>query len=188
MPDHLPVHYNIYGEADRWDSKQNFLIFVIIAPVLAYLLFLAALYIDPKKKITEMEQKFHHLRFIIIALITSIFILMIYANINGLSNFKDYISIILGIVFILFGNYFRNLKPNYFIGIRTPWTLENDTVWKHTHRLGSIVWFAGGVLVVLINLSGIFKSLTWPISFSLIFLIILIPVMYSYTVYKKLKS
>jgi uncharacterized membrane protein len=48
----------------------------------------------------------------------------------------NYIVLLIGVLYLVFGNYFKTIKANYFIGIRTPWTLENETVWKETHKLG----------------------------------------------------
>ncbi|WP_109298819.1 SdpI family protein [Aquimarina sp. AU474] len=188
VPENIPVHYNIFGEPDKWDSKLNFLIMAIVLSLLTYLLLLSALYIDPKKRISEMGNKFHHLRFIMTSLIAMIFILMIYANINSLANFKNYLSILLGVLFILFGNYFRSLKPNYFIGIRTPWALENDIVWRRTHRFGSSLWFFGGCIIILVNLIPILQIMAWYSTMCIILMLILIPIIYSYSIYRKLES
>ncbi len=135
-----------------------------------------------------MGNKFHHLRFIMTSLIAMIFILMIYANINSLANFKNYLSILLGVLFILFGNYFRSLKPNYFIGIRTPWALENDIVWRRTHRFGSSLWFFGGCIIILVNLIPILQIMAWYSTMCIILMLILIPIIYSYSIYRKLES
>ncbi|WP_247672608.1 SdpI family protein [Aquimarina sp. MMG016] len=187
MPDRIPMHYNIYGEPDRWGGKNDLMSIMIIIPILTYLMFLAAIYIDPKKRISEMGNKYHHLRFIMTVIIAMIFILIVYINVHSISNFKNYISIILGLLFILLGNYFRSLKPNYFIGIRTPWTLESETVWRRTHHIGSIIWFIGGFLIILVNIISRLQPIAWIISLGIILLLILIPVIHSYSIYKKLQ-
>ena len=56
---------------------------------------------------------------------------------------------LIGLLFAFLGNYFKTIKPNYFIGIRTPWTLENEEVWKKTHLIGGKLWFVGGLLMAL---------------------------------------
>ena len=61
----------------------------------------------------------------------------------------DLIFVIIGLLFAFLGNYFKTIKPNYFIGIKTPWTLENEEVWKKTHLIGGKLWFIGGLLMAL---------------------------------------
>jgi len=96
----------------------------------------------------------------------------------------NYILLLCGVLFILLGNYFKTIKANYFIGIRTPWTLENESVWKETHKLGGKIWFAGGLLVILSSL--IFDERTNFIIFmTIIAVMVLVPVVYSYLLFKK---
>ncbi|MEC8832569.1 MAG: SdpI family protein, partial [Bacteroidota bacterium] len=91
------------------------------------------------------------------------------------------------VLFIIFGNYFKTIKANYFIGIRTPWTLENESVWKETHKLGGKIWFAGGLLIILSSL--IFnEKINIIIYMSCIAIMVLVPVIYSYLLFKKLKD
>jgi len=53
-----------------------------------------------------------------------------------------------GLTFIVLGNYLGRVEPNWFIGIRTPWTLESETVWRKTHRIAAWFFVLGGVIVV----------------------------------------
>ncbi len=92
--------------------------------------------------------------------------------------------LLIGLLYLILGNYFKTVKANYFIGIRTPWTLENETVWKRTHKLGGKMWFVGGITVIIFSL-----ILDSQINFTL-FLVItgiisIIPIIYSYIIYKK---
>ena len=77
-----------------------------------------------------------------------------------------------------------NIKPNYFIGIRLPWTLENENNWKYTHRLAGIMWFVGGIisatLAMLIEAKAMFT-----IFIVITFLLVLVPGVYSFILYKR---
>ena len=78
----------------------------------------------------------------------------------------------------------RHLKSNYFVGIKTPWTLESDVVWDKTHRVGSWTFMVAGILFLL----GIFLPIDSASGFIIpIVLCFLIPVVYSYIAYKQLK-
>lgn len=60
---------------------------------------------------------------------------------------------LIGLLFVFLGNVMYSLKPNYFAGIRVPWTLDSDDNWKATHRVAGIVWFAGGLLFLICALA-----------------------------------
>ena len=106
------------------------------------------------------------------------------ANKQSLTN-PNYVVLLIGILYIIFGNYFKTIKANYFIGIRTPWTLENETVWKETHKLGGKMWFAGGIIVVISSLI-LNKQPNFILFMIITGIITIIPIAYSYFKFKNL--
>jgi Predicted integral membrane protein len=83
------------------------------------------------------------------------------------------------------GNYFKDMKPNYYIGIRTPWTLKDERVWYNTHKLGSKVWIFGG-LALLLGFIFISKEKVFlPIFLVTLLTIVFIPIIYSYIDFKR---
>lgn len=188
IPENVPLHYNLSGEADDWGSKNNLIGLSVIIPICLYLLLLAAIYIDPKKKIADMGTKYHQIRLVSSLLIACVIFTFLYSIINNTNNLGDYLYIIVGTMISLFGNLFLNLKQNYFIGIRTPWALENETVWRHTHRMAGKLWFFGGLIMVIANLIPQLKSQAKFISIVIIVSLVIIPIVYSYIEYKKINS
>ena len=89
-----------------------------------------------------------------------------------------------GVLFVVLGNYFKTIKANYFIGIRTPWTLENESIWKETHKLGGKVWFVGGLLIIICSLV-LANDVNFKVFMGITIIIALIPVVYSYLLYRK---
>ena len=88
----------------------------------------------------------------------------------------------LSILFLVIGNYLPSLKPNYFIGIRTPWTLESEEIWRKTHRLGSRVWVIGSLLMIV--LWFFVPSSGYSIVFFVgVLTLALIPTLYSFYLY-----
>ena len=85
------------------------------------------------------------------------------------------------------GNYFKTIKPNYFIGIRTPWTLENEEVWKKTHLFGGKLWFIGGLLIFILSLI-IPDNYSFYVLITVTVIISILPIIYSYLEFKKLKA
>lgn len=96
----------------------------------------------------------------------------------------QFLFVIIGLFFSFLGNYFKTVKPNYFIGIKTPWTIENEEVWKKTHLLGGKMWFIGGILMtltfVLPNKIQVYTFL------GITAIITIVPVIYSYLEFKKI--
>jgi uncharacterized membrane protein len=94
---------------------------------------------------------------------------------------------LLGLMLAVMGNYMINIKPNYFVGIRIPWALNSEYNWRKTHQLGGKVWFVGGLLILIM---GVFFPLeAIEILFvSTIILMVLIPSVYSFMIFKKESS
>ena len=134
-----------------------------------------------------MGNKYQHIKVLLTVFMSFLALFIIYAAKNQSLANSNYIFLSLGVLYVILGNYFKTLKANYFIGIKTPWTLENETVWKETHKLGGKLWFVGGIIIVLSCL--ILDKKTNGILFAIIIIIItLTPVIYSYLLFKKLKT
>lgn len=188
LPNEVPTHFNLDGNVDNWSSKTSLLLIPCALGLGIYLLMLIAPAIDPKKKIQQMGDKYFSVRLLMTIFISvlSIYILKM-THVGSLQNPNMLIALIGGFVAIL-GNYFQTMKPNYFLGIRTPWTLESEQVWKSTHRLAGRMWMIGGLLIVFISFA-IQSNFALAFVFLFITLIIaFVPIIYSYTEFKKLKS
>lgn len=187
LPEKVPVHWNMQGEIDRYGDKTELLIIPIFLPLLTYLLFLVIPKIDPKNKLHNMGQKYQSLRVILTLFMSVLALFILYSSKNQSLENPNYIILGIGILYLVLGNYFKTIKPNYFIGIRTPWTLENETVWKDTHKLAGKFWFIGGIIVVFSSL--LFEEKHNLILFLTISAIItLIPIVYSYFRFVKVKK
>ena len=121
--------------------------------------------------------------FIIVLLISALVFFIIHSALQTISSPPGSIFMIIGALFAVIGNYFPSLKPNYFIGIRTPWTLESEKVWKETHKMAGKLWLPGGILIALAGLILDFKI--YSIFFTAgVALLALIPVIFSYKCYR----
>ena len=90
---------------------------------------------------------------------------------------------LVGLLFAFIGNYMNNIKPNYFAGLRLPWTLSSDYNWRKTHQFASKLWFWGGLSAAILSL--IFPA-PWSIIifFTIMTIIVIIPIIYSYRIFK----
>lgn len=185
LPEKVPMHWNIKGEIDRFGEKSELLLIPILLPLLVYIIFLIVPKIDPKNKISKMGNKYQHIKILLTTFMSILALFIIYTAKNQSFANPNYVVLLVGILYIILGNYFKTIKANYFIGIRTPWTLENETVWKETHKLGGKMWFVGGIIVVISSLI-LEKQLNFTIFMIITGIITIIPIAYSYFKFKKI--
>jgi uncharacterized membrane protein len=187
LPSKVPVHWNIEGEIDRYGDKSELLIIPFLLPLLTYAIFLIVPKIDPKNKLRKMGNKLQTIKFLMTTLMSLLALFILYTAKNQSFTNSNYIFLMIGVLFIILGNYFKTIKPNYFIGIRTPWTLENETVWKSTHKLGGKMWFIGGLLVVLSSLL-LEQQNNFMVFIVITAIITIVPVVYSYLKFQNIKK
>jgi len=185
LPSKVPLHWNLEGEVNRYGSKEELLLIPILLPLLIYIVFLLVPSIDPKKKIEKMGNKYERLKIFVTLLMSVLALSFLYNTKNQSGPSPVYIITLIGFLLVILGNYFKTIKPNYFIGIRTPWTLKNETVWKETHKLAGKIWFIGG-LTILLGRVVLDNKLAITSCLVIILLISIIPIIYSYTKFKKL--
>lgn len=186
LPDQVPSHWNIRGEIDNYSSKE-FIYFTALLPVILYGAMKFIPKVDPKKESYKKHQKAYDITIftIILFLIGMHWITMSYSLGYPLDMMK-YIKISLGILFIVMGNYMPQIRFNYFFGIRTPWTLSSENVWRKTHIVGGYLYFLIGIIFIL---SSIFdNSMTFYIAIASIILISLAIILYSYLLYRDEKK
>src|SRR5690606_5776008 len=144
--------------------------------------------IDPKGKLDKMGNKFNQLRLLLSLFMSALATFIIYSvqQTESTPPFTLIFSLI-GLLFAGLGNYFKTIKPNYFIGIKTPWTLENEEVWKKTHLFGGKLWFIGGLLIFILSLI-IPHDYSFYLLMIVTIIISIVPIIYSYLEFKKLKA
>ena len=185
LPAAIPGHYGPGGHPDRYDSKIVLAVVWAVLSVLIYALrFLP--HLDPKGNL--FGANFIKIRFLLIAF-WSVFVGWFWhISLHGMAPGSLITNVLIGANLLLagIGNLMYTLKPSFFVGIRTPWTLSNDTVWRKTHHLAGWLWVAGGLAgAVLVWLLPTPAKL--PVCMSVSWVLLLIPVGYSYWLYRKLE-
>ena len=187
LPAEVPVHWNSKGEIEGYGDKIQLLLVPILLPLLVYNIFLVVPKIDPKKQLHKMGNKFQTLKFLVTTFMSLLAMFIIYSAKNGGFDNFNYMITLIGIFYIITGNYFKTIKANYFIGIRTPWTLESESIWKETHKLGGKLWFVGGIIIIISSLI-LENQLNLTVFLTITVLISLIPIVYSYLLFRKNSS
>ncbi|MDD5022659.1 MAG: SdpI family protein [Candidatus ainarchaeum sp.] len=185
VPDKIPTHWNAEGEADGFSSKEFGLFFIPGISLVLFGLMIIFPKIDPTNNIIKFEKYYFNLVIILLLFLLSLQIMTI---LWSLGNEIDVMYIVVpGISVLLYysGIMMENTERNWFAGIRTPWTMSSDKVWKKTHKLGSKLFKISAVLIFLSLILGVFDI--WIMVVLLLGLVVFTFV-YSYLEYKKEKS
>lgn len=185
LPEKVPMHWNGAGEIDRYGDKKELVAVLCMLVGVTYFVFLIIPYVDPKQKLQNMGNKLNNLRMILTLFMSGLAVFILY-NVQQKSSNPGFVFAIIGLLFAFLGNYFKTIKPNYFIGIKTPWTLENEEVWKKTHIMGGKLWFVGGLLMALTFLLPNEMQLYNFLGITAV--ISIVPIVYSYFEFKKIKN
>lgn len=151
LPDLVPTHWNIAGQIDGWGPKwiNLFLIPLISFAVLVLMSFAPLL--DPlKHNYQGFSRQYTAFKTLLVGFFTLLYFVIIYASLNPTVNFMKFIfPVIFGFFFMAIGALLPSLKPNWFIGIRTPWTISDESVWTKTHALAGKLFIGSGGLIIL---------------------------------------
>lgn len=191
LPEKVAMHFDLQGNPDKYGNRSELVILVIVLIAVNTVVYLAltnVYRIDPKKSAAENKERLQSIALAFAVFLSAVLFLIIYSTRQG--SIKIGMGLIfagVGLLLAIVGNYMANLKPNYFAGLRLPWTLENESNWKKTHLLAGKIFFAGGLLLAVICL------FVPPIAAIVIFITVtiamtVIPCIYSYRLYKKQKT
>ena len=186
MPEKFPTHWNYAGQIDGYSPKT---FGVFMAPVLTLMLiFLLPLFrfIDPRReRFKQFEKPWEVIQLILVIFFAYIFGVTIYMVYNPMASMNTFMMMGMGILFVLLGNYLGKIRQNYTVGIRVPWTIDNEEVWNKTHRLGGWCFVIAG-LIFMIN--AYFNFMSWLIFILAIILAAGVPIIYSYIIFRQLKG
>lgn len=179
LPDPMPTHFGVNGQADGWSSK-SFAVFGLPLILLgAHLLCIFASAADPKSK--NYSEKLFTLIVWLLPIISIVVEGMTYAYALGYTmNITKYVMMFVAVLFIILGNYLPKCRHNYTLGVKLPWTLADENNWNATHRLAGYLWILGGV-VLLVN-AFFFNMYIFLV---VILMMVIIPTVYSYMYYRK---
>lgn len=186
LPDKMPTHWNFKGEIDGYSGKLPGAFTVPGINLIMYVMFLFMPVLDPKRENYRLfEGTYLYFRYLFHIFFAGLQVLIIMAALGYNVDTGKWVILGTLLLFMLMGNVMGRLKHNYFVGIKTPWTLASEEVWIKTHRLGAMLWTCGGLIGVVLTVLNI--NLGWIFIAILIF-ITLIPAGYSYILFNRLKK
>ena len=182
LPDQVPVHWNMSGEVDDYATKTQAVFLMPLVLVAFQWICVLGTSLDPKKQ--NINDKMFTLVLWIVPIISLLCNSMVYATVLGHKVSVEIIMpLFMGALFIVIGNYLPKCKQSYTMGIKLPWTLDDEENWNKTHRMAGFLWVIGGIVVMATAFLGIFWLL-----FVVLIPMVIVPTVYSYLLYKKSKK
>src|SRR5579875_2396400 len=185
LPALVPMHWNISGQIDSYAPRWVSMLLFPGMSIGIYLLMRVLLWLGPNISSSGQRANLRVVNLIIIAVLLFMLLVQIVTTAIALGfpiDMAFVMNLALSLLLIFLGNYMGKQRRNFRVGIRTPWTILNETVWERTHRLG-------GWLFVLAGLIGLVTTFIPPLRFwgvmSALFAVIVILVVYSYIEYER---
>ncbi len=184
FPAQVPSHWNINGEVDAYSGPLMAALMIPILMLVMYIGFFFMPYLDPKKEqYADFSPVYHKFKELFL-----VFFLILYflTGLSGLGYKIDIafcVPVMIGWLFVAIGLLLRKIKMNWFVGIRTPWTLSSETVWTKTNKFGSNLMMIAGVLIAAtVLVANLYKIILFVGAVSL--MVFATPI-YSYILYRQ---
>lgn len=184
LPAEVATHFDVQGNPNGWSSR---LMAVLLVPGLALLLvgvFAILPRIDPRRaNYALFGSTYWSIVNAVLILLAAVHVMVLGKALGWPVDMARVAGIGVGALFVFMGNLMSRIRPNWFMGIRTPWTLSSETVWRKTHRFGGVAFAVGGVCILVTSLLNI----PWLrfLAFGVAIGAGLSSVVYSYVVWKR---
>ena len=184
LPDQIPIHWNIEGEVDDYASRFWGVFMLPFTNLLVLLIFTFMPLLDPRKEnYPKFSRSYRAIKAITVVFFAVLHFLVLAFALGYELDISRIVVVGAALLFIVMGNYLPKVKHNYFVGVRVPWTLASEMVWKKTHRFAGKLFVISGIIIFL----SIFVSEI--IRFWLIMICALVTslasMVYSYLVYRQ---
>jgi uncharacterized membrane protein len=181
----VPIHWGIDGRVDGYASKEvGLLLLPLTAAGIAGLLSLIPRFEPRRANLERSGQAYGAIWIVIVALIGAIHALAVAVALGAELDVTRLILIGVGVLFLVIGNYLPKVRPNYLVGIRTPWTLASDLSWVRTHRVGGRLFVAEGFVLIGLGLLGARPEMLAVAIVGAIVIELAVVFVYSYQVWK----
>jgi uncharacterized membrane protein len=187
LPERVPTHWNARGEPDAWTPKQDvFWVFFLVPLAMAGMVVLSVVlpWVSPKGfKVEGFRPTWDYAWALIVLMMGYMHAAIL---VGSLVEGADVTRLVFGGLFLFFallGNVLGKVRRNFWMGVRTPWTLASDAVWEATHRLAAWLFVACGLAGFVAVLAGV--NVLWCLP--LLGVAALVPVLYSLWLYKRLE-
>ncbi len=181
----IPIHWGIDGQANGFAPKEIGLLLLPVVLLFVDLMLTVIPRIEPRRANLERSGKAYGATWIgVVSVLGAIHLLIVAVALGAQLDVGRLVLISVGALFVVVGNYLPTIRPNYLMGIRTPWTLASDLSWVKTHRIGGRVFVIEGLAFLLLGALGITPLVLAIAVVSAVVLMVVILLVYSYRVWK----
>ncbi len=181
----IPLHWDIDGNIDRSTASRSAFFLIPAIQVFIIILFAIVLAIDPRQE--NVRKSIPAIRVMMtsaIILLAVVQLIIISSSFNMDIAGMEVLMAAMGILFMILGNYMSKLRSSFFFGIRTPWTLSSDYVWKKTHRLAGRLFLLAGTIILVMSFLVTIEIISF-IVMATILPAAIIPVIYSWVIWRR---
>ncbi len=152
LPAQVPTHWGLDGQPNGWSSPVAAALLLPAIALAVALVLVVAPRIDPRRASYELHGPAYALIGIAVLVLLALSQVAVIGSAIGWNvRMATVVPIGVGALFLVIGNVMPRLRPNWFVGIRTPWTLSSESVWRRTHRVGGYAFLAAGVLLIVVG-------------------------------------
>jgi uncharacterized membrane protein len=187
LPEQVPTHWNIKGEVDsRMPRDQAWKVLLLMPGAMALIVGLTLVlpWLSPKGFNPErFHATYYFIMGVVVLLMAYLDAVILVASMEWKIDIGRWLLGGLFLFFAVLGNVMGKIRRNFWVGVRTPWTIASETVWNQTHRLAGWLWVAAGIAGFVGSLAGV----PMPVCIGVLVLAAVVPVLYSLILYKKLE-
>jgi uncharacterized membrane protein len=188
LPNLVPIHWDAHGHVNGWGPKWSLFVYGPGLMLFIVLMFSALPWLSPKKfEVDSFRATYLYIMIVIVGMLAYFQLLLLMSALGSRGGIVlDISRAVEGgvcLLIALLGNVLGKVRRNFFVGIRTPWTIANEQVWNATHRFAAKTFFAGGLL----GLMAVILHAPFWLPVTAILVAALVPVIYSLVFYKQLE-
>lgn len=186
LPELVPSHWNAQGQIDDWSSREFTVWFFPGLIVAVYLLMMFVPLIDPlRRNYASFAVPYYWFRTAFVVFFSALYLFTVWTALGGEANINYFILPAISILFIVIGIFLPKIKKNYFVGLRTPWTLASEVTWDRTHAFGGKLFITVGLIALL---SFLFTEKGILVLMGAVLAAVIVSFVYSYLVFKKVEG
>ena len=185
LPEIIPTNWNIYGIADSFAPRSHIFLMAGGLTLLMLTLYFLMNFAAKHPVYQSFIKAFRTIQISLFIFFQLLFGFMLYSTIHSSSFMANFFCVCFGSLMLVLGNYMPKIRHNYFVGVRTPWTLASPECWYKTHRFSGGLWVLCGLALLLFSLLKNNNVTVFFLFFGTLIFLVVIPLVYSFIVYKK---
>ena len=185
LPAEIPTHWNLDGSVTY--SAKSMLWFLGTLPVVLWCMFVLLPKIDPRREnYSKFRGGYDAFNAVMMLFFLGVICMTISESLNpGHISVATVVTAGCGLLFAFIGNMMPKFKSNFFVGIKTPWTLSSTEVWNRTHRFAGYLWFVGGIAIVPLAVLLSNENLLFGVFIAIVLVMAFVPMVMSYIWYRR---